>query len=134
MWAYVVLIIVIIGLWFLFDRLKMEKKKKKILYCIICGILLVLVAGTRVGSLDFGDDGMYMRNFTYVRENSFVDVFNYFKAQDTEVVFYEFTKIISLFTDNYNVLLTICAIPIVFVISRIIYKFSKKPYFGLLYL
>ena len=132
MWAYVVLIIVIIGLWFLFDRLKMEKKKKKILYCIICGILLVLVAGTRVGSLDFGDDSMYMRNFTYVRENSFVDVFNYFKAQDTEVVFYEFTKLVSLFTDNYNVLLTICAIPIVFVISRIIYKFSKKPYFSYL--
>lgn len=127
MLAYIILIAAVIGLWPLLGRLSFDEKKKKMTYCIVCGALLVLLASTRAAYSGFGDDSMYMKNFEYVKENTFVEIFDYFKMQDTEVVFYELTKIVSLFTSNYNILLVVCAIPIVFIVSRAIYKFSKMP-------
>lgn len=126
------MIFMMVGLWFLLKRIDSKKTKgrkinMKLIYCIICSILLIATAGLREPSENFGDDHMYMGNFEYVQNVDFPGVYERFKLLDTEPVFYLGTKAVSLISTNYNVLLIVCAIPVVLAVAWLIYKRSKMP-------
>ncbi|MBR3365941.1 EpsG family protein [Candidatus Saccharibacteria bacterium] len=132
MLIFSLMIFMIIFAWFLLKKMDNKKAKGrklniKLIYCIICSIALVAIAGLRAPSNDFGDDTMYMGNFEYVQKHDFPEVYKQFKLLDTEPVFYLGTKVVSLVSTNYNVLLIVCAIPVVLAISWMIYKHSKMP-------
>lgn len=130
--VFCILLLVIIASWFLLKKIEKRntgnrKINAKLIYCIICSVALVAIAGLRQPSIDFGDDKMYMHNFEYVQNHDFPKVFDQYKKLDTEPIFYLGMKVVSLVSTNYNVILIICAIPVVLAISWMIYKRSKMP-------
>lgn len=120
-------VVLMIVLGVLLDHTKSEKIDLKKIYCIICGFILVFIAGTRAPSVDFGDDRMYASNYELVSNSDYDEIYSYFTAQDTEVVFYGFAKTISNISKNYNFLLLICSIPVVLIVARFIYRKSRYP-------
>ena len=124
---FILSVVLMIVLGVLFDHIKSEKVYLKKIYCVICGLLLVFVAGTRAPSIDFGDDRMYASDYELVSNSDYDEVYNYFTAQDTEVVFYEFTKVVSSISKEYNFLLLVCSIPVALIVARFIYRKSRYP-------
>ena len=103
-------------------------KKSKLIYSIICGGLLLCVAGFRNPYMGTNDNVVtYIPNFEKIHYMTFSKVYIFFSKLDTEVTFYIITKVITIFTSNINIYFTICEIPLIYAFIKIVYKYSKIP-------
>lgn len=115
---YILLIFIIIGLGYVI-------KDKKI-YCILSGTLMFLLMLFRAPELGNSDTvSLYIPSFYRISEFSFAQLLQYY--HNTDVFFYIITKLITMFSTNLNIYFGICAFPFCFFVSRLIYKYSKKP-------
>lgn len=114
----VVLVIIFLSSYFL----KNNKKK----FCIVTGVILWGLLAFRNISMGLNDtENVYYPFFRKILDMSFGDIFEYRFMSDKG--FYILMKIISIFTNNYQICIAILAIPFVFFIMYGIYKYSEDP-------
>lgn len=112
--------ILLITLIFLF-RLLFEKK----LFCLSSGILLWLLLALRSVTIGLNDTlNIYRPFFFQLDYRSFADLLNY---KWFEFGFSLFSKILSFFIDDYQLYISILAIPYIYFTMRLIYNRSKFP-------
>ena len=122
---YVLLALAIIIL----PMLKIDKKK----YCIIIGTLMTLIVGFRNIDMGMNDTRMvYVSLFDQISDMSFLETYNFIIKSDIEVVFYMLTRLFILITTNIRLYLLLLTIPVNYLISRFIYKYSKIPFLSFL--
>jgi transmembrane protein EpsG len=96
-------------------------KNYKLLYCIVFGVLLFLIAGLRSKSVGI-DSEQYAWHFYEAQKYSFNEILSvYPKAPG----FYLFLKILSIITKNHQILYIVSAGIFSISISQFIYKYSK---------
>ncbi len=122
---YVLLALAIIIL----PMLKIDKKK----YCILIGTLMTLIVGFRSIDMGMNDTRMvYVSLFDQISDMSFLETYNYIIKSDIEVVFYMLTRLFIMITTNVRLYLLLLTIPVNYLVSRFIYKYSKIPFLSFL--
>lgn len=122
---YIITYIAILILGIIYEANRKKANAKKV-YCILVTIMLFLVIGLRDEALGDSDTvAFYIPRFNLIGNMSFLQTFE--KFINTDPIFYLFTKVITMFTNNINLYLFICSIPLIVGISRLIYKHSKIP-------
>ena len=102
-------------------------RKKKKIFCILSGIILWGLLAFRDISMGISDTKyIYYPFFEMIFDMNFNDILSYKFMSDK--FFYILMKIISLYTDNYQICIAILAIPFVVFIMNGIYKYSKNPF------
>ena len=104
---------------------KIKKKNYRLVYCVIIGILMLLIMGLRHIDLGIVDTkGIYIpafRNILHMNMQSVIDVYN------KDVVFYVVTKIFTYICKNENIWLMLVSTPFIYAVTKTIYKYSKIP-------
>ena len=104
---------------------KAKKAKARLIYCVSIGIILFLIIGMRDISLGILDtQGIYVPaflNIIHMDMNSVISVYN------KDVVFYVLTKIFTYICTNENIWLMLVSAPLIYAVTKIIYKYSKIP-------
>lgn len=129
---YILVVASIIIFSFLFEHTKLLErngrplfKNKKLVLCVLLGVILFL--GMTIKSPEIvGTDltAIYKNNFDRVQELEWGQMLEEYR--DTEVLFYVFTKLFTIFSTNYELYLTICSLPLIIAISFLIYKKSEN--------
>ena len=120
MLIYIILVLIILIL----PIFKINKKK----YCIIIGILMTLIVGSRSINMGMNDTkDIYVPIFYKLSMLSFSESIRYIIDSKTEIVFYALTRIYLTISTNVRIYLFLLAIPLNLEVSRIIYKYSKVP-------
>lgn len=100
-----------------------KRRRSRIIACflIFCGMQILL--GLRHIQYGGVDTQVYARDFMRIvnQHYSFIDIFRYFYK---DFGFYLFAKIFSLFSQDMNAWLFVCALPFTAGVSRLIYKYS----------
>ena len=126
--AYIIVYIIILFSGIIYEGNKNHKNAKKI-YCIFVTIVLLTLIGLRDETLGNSDTvAFYIPRFKLINTMSFERTYEYFL--NTDPVFYTCTKFITLFTNNVNLYLFICSLPLVIGFSRLIYKHCEIPVIG----
>lgn len=121
--VYIILVLLILFL----PITRISKKK----YCILIGVFCTFVVGLRNINMGMGDTkDIYLNIFNKISNMSYANTFNFIKRQDVEIVFYMLMRLYATFTKEPRLFLIICTIPYMYAISRLIYKYSKAPYFS----
>ena len=125
MWIYLLLVCTI--LFMLAVSKKLTSKTNRIIYVLLCAIIIVLVGfrGLSVGS----DSTEYNRIFLDVSNESFGEI-----MKDTsrfEKGFLIYLKMLSFVTTDYHFLFIVTAIVSMLPIFIVVYKYSKNYYFSL---
>lgn len=117
---YVILVLVIIiGAVFI----KSDTSKRN--YCIIIGIMLLILIGCRHISMGISDtENIYIPTYERILETNFRDINKVFYK---DLLFHYFTKIFSLLINNSQLWITIVALPLIFLYCRFVYKYSNRP-------
>lgn len=119
----VFLTIIFFGWWY--ERGKKEGRRK-LIYCVICAVAMFLPLALKKPEVVGSDlQSLYMPNFEKVQEMNFGEIFH--EYHDTEKLYYVFSKVVSVFTQNSAIFLAICALPLILAITFLIYKKSKMP-------
>lgn len=114
--VYLILILLILLTYKIFNKKN---------FCIIIGILFFLLVSLRNVELGLTDTkNVYYPLFNSIKNISYYNIIS--SSNYIEKLFYIITKIISNFTNNYRIYLSIIGIPYIFCIMYGIFKFSKN--------
>lgn len=104
----------------------MKFKNSKLIYCILTGFFLYLVMALKDPFLGKSDTlTIYYPSFENVIFNTMKYVF--LRYREESALFYIVTKLISYFTHNLILYYALLEIPIIYSVTKIIYKHSKMP-------
>lgn len=106
-----------------------DTTKNKKIFCCISGMLLFLIMAFRDPTLGNSDTvGLYIPRFLKIINLDFSGTIRLIQFyQDSDLIFYLVTKVITFITKDVSVYFAICSIPLIFFTSRFIFKYSKMP-------
>lgn len=118
--VYVILVLVIIiGAVFI----KSDTSKRN--YCIIIGIMLLILIGCRHISMGISDtENIYIPTYERILETNFRDINKVFYK---DLLFHYTTKIFTYIFNNSQLWLALVAFPLILFFCKFVYKYSERP-------
>lgn len=99
--------------------------------CIISSAILWMLLAFRNISMGLGDtENVYFPYFKMISDMNLKDIFLY--QFMTDKGFYILMKIITIFTNNYQICIAILAIPFIYFVMRQIYEYSENIIFSII--
>lgn len=123
---YLLCCLIIIGLPIPLKRYKNGKK----IYCLCVFICLLGIMGFR--SFSLGQNDIYDNYVPIYNKIRYMSIANVVQIYSKDVIFYLFTKIITLFFSNAHVWLFIISFFYLFTVCYLVYSESKLPYLSFL--
>lgn len=121
-----IIYIVVVIMMYMFSIITKKMKNSKFYYCILTGIMLFLLISLKNPFLGKSDTlTIYYPAFKNIIAHDFKYVF--FRYYEESMLFYIVTKLITIFTTNVNIYYAILEIPLIFGVTKLIYKYSKMP-------
>lgn len=100
-------------------------KKQKRIYCIIIGLLLLLLIGCRNQTMGIYDtERIYIPTYNKIKK---IDIFELQNYYNKDIAFHYITKIFIMFIDNPQLWLAFVALPFILGTVILIYKYSNNP-------
>ncbi|MFW6015821.1 MAG: EpsG family protein [bacterium] len=130
MYIFVLLVFIILLGYYIIYSFNIPKKKKKKYYCISIGSLLFIIMALRnpyIGNVDMAVS--YIPAFNRIIDMSISQVIS---RHQKDTSFWLVTKIITYISHDLQVWLALLSFPLIFFVSRLIYKYSKIPWLSYL--
>lgn len=121
---YIFLLIYILFFEIIYQKMKNNFSRK--IYILFVGFILLFLMGARHSSMgNYDTENIYLPAFSNIKNLSFFKVIEIYKK---DVLFYILTKVFTLFFTNEQLWLTFVSFPFIFMVCRLIYKYSKNIY------
>lgn len=119
--VFIILLIVIFLLFFILYLSHLKDKRK--IYCILVGVSLCFIAFFRNENVGINDTELvYLPQFRAIQERTFFYILLNYK----DPVFYMLSKLFSLISTNERIWLILINIPLILIVTKLIYKESKN--------